>query len=173
MLKRILIIIIVLNLGTACTRVSKKEEIELEKSKFYNSYNRWELDDLANELKEHKRVYGYTPEVIKFRFLLNERTEAKEKLEELIKEVKRELVDNELTTLKKHMSKNLRNTATLDKLADVDFTKYRVFVSKTSFEDREAKNIVALNTGEETFYFNVEFKYEKHVWEVVEFQERR
>lgn len=78
MLKRILIIIFVLNLGTACSRVSKKEEIELEKSKFYNSYNRWELDDLANELEEHKRVYGYTPEVIKFRFLLNERTEAKE-----------------------------------------------------------------------------------------------
>lgn len=71
------------------------------------------------------------------------------------------------------MSKNLRNTATLDKLADVDFTKYRVFVSNTSFGDREAKNIVALNTGEETFYFNVEFKYENHVWEVVEFQERR
>ncbi|WP_319202892.1 hypothetical protein [uncultured Ilyobacter sp.] len=173
MLKRILIIIIVLNLGTACSRLSKKEEGELEKSRFYNSYSKWELDDLSDKLEEHKKVYGYTPEVIKFRFLLNERAEAKEKLEQLIKKVKKELVDNELTTLKKHMSKNLRNTATLDELTGIDFTRYRVFVSKTSFEDKVARNIVALNTGEETFYFNVEFKYENHVWEVVKFQERR
>ncbi|WP_320046992.1 hypothetical protein [uncultured Ilyobacter sp.] len=173
MLKRILIIMIVLNLGTACSRVSKKEKIEFEESRFYNSYSSWELAELAKALEEHKRVYGYTPEVIKFRFLLDQRAEAKEKLEELIKKIKKELVDNELTTLKKHMSKSLRNTTTLDKLADIDFTKYRVFVSKTSFEDEVARNIVALNTGEETFYFNVQFKYENHVWEVVKFQERR
>ncbi len=173
MLKKILIILIVLNLGTACSRISKKEKIEFEESRFYSSYSRWELDDLAKELAEHKKAYGYTPEVIKYRLLLEERAEAKKELDELIKKVKEELVENDLATLKKHMSKSLRSTATLDKLTDLDFTRYRVFVSKTSFENETAKNIVALNTGEETFYFNVEFKYEKNMWEVVKFQERR
>lgn len=173
MFKRFLIILIVLNLGTACSRVSKKEKIEFEKSRFYSSYSRWELDDLAKDLEEYKSTHGYTPEVIKYKFLLQERAEAKKELEKLIKKVKEELVDNELTTLKKHMSKSLRSTATLDKFTEIDFTSYRVFISKTTFENETAKNIVALNTGEETFYFNVEFKYEKHVWGVVKFQERR
>ncbi|WP_319370273.1 hypothetical protein [uncultured Ilyobacter sp.] len=173
MLKKFLIILIVLNFGTACSRMTKKEKINFEESELYSYYSKWELDSLAKELEEHKRTYGYTPEVIKYRILLEERARAKKELEELVKKVKEELTDNELTTLEKHMSKGLRNTATLDKFMEIDFTRYRIFVSKTSFENETAKNIVALNTGEETFYFNVEFKYEKRMWEVVKFQERR
>lgn len=173
MLKKILIILILLILTGGCSRMSKKEQVTFENSRFYPYYNRWELDQLKREIDEHKKNYGNTQEVIKYSFLLTERLEAKQKLEALIKRVKNEISQNDLTTLKKHMSKSLRNTATINDIKKLDFTRYRLFISKTNFENNTANNIIALNIGEETFYFDVEFEYEKGMWEVMKFRERR
>ncbi len=173
MLKKILIIFFVLNLATACSRVSKKEERVFKESNFYPAYSKWELDKLDKELEEYKKINGYTPEVVKYRLLLEKREKAKEDFEKLITRVREELFYNDLTTLKEHMNKSLRSETTIEELEKIDFTQYRIFISKVNFENDTAQNIVALNTGEETFYFNVEFKYEKGMWELVKFQERR
>jgi hypothetical protein len=173
MLKKILILFVLLIISSGCSKISIKEEIEVENSRFYQYYSRWELDELKEEIEDYKKNYGNTQEVIKYGLLLTERLEAKEKLEKLISTVKEEISKNDLTTLEKHMSKSLRNAATIKDIKKLDFTKYRLFISKTKFEDDIANNIIALNIGEETFYFDVEFKYEKRMWEVMKFRERR
>ena len=172
MVKKLIVIFTVAILSLSCSRLQVKDE-KPQDPKFIKYYNSWELEEMEKVVQDHVIIKGYTPETLRYKSMLEDRRKAKEELDSIIQRVREEMVENNLATLQKYMTKSVRNTATIRELRRVDFRRFRIYTSKVSFEGSSAANMVALNLGEETLYYDVNYEYKDEKWEIVDFKERR
>lgn len=172
MLKKIIVIFTIAFLSFSCSRLEVKSD-KNESVKFMEHYNSWEIQQMEEEIQNHIILEGYTENVPRYEKMLEDRKRAKSELEEIVAKVREEILVNNLTTLKEYMATGLRNTATIRELRKIDFRMFRIYTSRLGFSGSEASNIVALNLGEETFYYDVNYEYSKEKWTIVDFKERR
>jgi len=172
MLKKIIVLLAIALLSFSCSRL----EIQSEKDKdaqFMTYYNSWDIQQMEEEIQRYIVLEGYSRDLPKYESMLEERKRAKKQLEDIVSKVREEILVNDLTTLRDYMAGGIRNTATLRELRKIDFTMFRIYTSKLKFDRSDASNIVALNLGEETFYYDINYEYSKGRWTIVDFKERR
>lgn len=172
MFKKLIVILTIALLGFSCSRLDIRSEEEKD-AQFMTYYNSWDIQQMEEEIQRYIVLEGYDKDVPKYESMLEERKQAKEELEDIVSKVREEILINDLTTLREYMASGIRNTATLRELRKIDFTMFRIYTSKLKFDRSDATNIVALNLGEETFYYDVNYEYSKGRWTIVDFKERR
>lgn len=172
MVKKLLAMFTIAMLTFSCSRLETREE-KAQDAQFMKHYNSWEIQEMENLIQKHIIMEGYSRDIPKYESMLEERRRAKRELEEIVSHIREEIRVNNLTTLEDYMASSLRNTATLRELRRIDFRGFRIYTSKIKYNRSQASNIVALNLGEETFYFDVNYEYEKKRWKIVDFKERR
>jgi len=172
MVKKIIVMLIIAIVSLSCSRLQVKDD-KPQDPEFLKHYNSWEIEEMEKVIQEYVIIDGYTPETLRYKSMFEDRKIAKQELEILISKVRSEMLENNLATLQDNMSTSVRNKATIRELRKVDFRGFRIYTSKVSFNSNRAANIVALNLGEETFYYDVNYEYKKEKWEIVDFKERR
>lgn len=172
MVKKILAIFTIAILTFSCSKLEIREK-KPQDTEFTRYYNSWEIQKMENLIQKHILMDGYTREIPRYQSMLEDRKRAKEELENIVSHIREEILQNNLTTMESYMSSGLRNAATMRELKKIDFTGFRIYTSKLKYNKSYASNIVALNLGEETFYFDVNYEYEKKKWKIVDFKERR
>lgn len=90
-------------------------------------------------------------------------------------ELKENLAINNYNFLEKNVVNKYKNKYILDKIKDIDFSNFNIFLSKPLFKKNIANSILALNINENTFYFTIIFVYDYHDkrWLIDEIEERR
>ena len=172
MLKKILVLFIVAFFLISCSRLESRND-KIEDVEFIKHYDSWEMQQMEEVIQKHIVIDGYSGNVPKYQSMLEEKKRAKKELENLVSTVREEILENNLTTLENNMANGLRNIATIRELRRIDFTIFRIYTSKVKYNKSSASNIVALNLGEETFYYDVNYEYTKEKWKIVDFKERR
>ncbi|WP_294703737.1 lipoprotein [uncultured Fusobacterium sp.] len=99
--------------------------------------------------------------------------EEKESLVILIEEIKQELKEGKTQLLISSFIPNIRNNFTQEKIKKIDFSKVNILVSKPSFFQDKAQNIVAFNVQGTTFYYDLEYILKNGEWKIANFKERR
>lgn len=99
--------------------------------------------------------------------------EEKESLVILIEEIKQELKEGKTQLLISSFIPNIRNNFTQEEIKKIDFSKVNILVSKPSFFQDKAQNIVAFNVQETTFYYDLEYILKNGEWKIANFKERR
>ena len=99
--------------------------------------------------------------------------EEKESLVILIEEIKQELKEGKTQLLISSFIPNIRNNFTQEEIKKIDFSKVNILVSKPSFFQDKAQNIVAFNVQGTTFYYDLEYILKNGEWKIAKFKERR
>lgn len=99
--------------------------------------------------------------------------EEKESLVILIEEIKQELKEGKTQLLISSFIPNIRNNFTQEEIKKIDFSKVNILVSKPSFFQDKAQNIVAFNVQGTTFYYDLEYILKNGEWKIANFKERR
>lgn len=99
--------------------------------------------------------------------------ETRENLVILIENIKQDLKKGNTQLLRESFIPSIRNGFTQEEIEKIDFSKVNILVSKPAFFKDTAKNIVAFNVQETTFYYDVEYLLKNGEWKIVKFKERR
>lgn len=172
MAKKMLVMFAIAILSLSCSRLETRD-VRSQDREFIGYYNSWDVQKMEESIQKHIITKGYTEDLPRYQSMLAQRVQAKKELEDIVETIREEILTNDLTTLESYMSSGIRGDATIRELRKIDFTRFRIYTSKLKYRDNQASNIVALNLGEETFYFDVNYEYKRSKWEIVDFKERR
>lgn len=96
-----------------------------------------------------------------------------EKLDSKIEIIKNELKANKLATLEKSLDMPLKKRYILNSIKNIDFSKVDIYSSKPIVNGDKGRNLIGIRRGEEVFYFDLQYKYSKGEWNIIDFKESR
>lgn len=99
--------------------------------------------------------------------------EDKESLIILIEDIRQDLKKGDTKLLRDSFIPSIRNNFTQEEIEKIDFSKVNILVSKPTFFEDTAKNIVAFSIQGTTFYYDIEYLLKNGEWKIVKFKERR
>lgn len=101
--------------------------------------------------------------------------EVKNSLTEFSLKIKENLSLNNYEYLKENTDKSIRNNLILAEIEKIDFSAVNIFMSKVVFTDENPTSILALNVGDNTLYFELNYIYNYHSrkWFINKVKERR
>lgn len=171
-IKKIFIWIVSIFFLTSCSNISNKKtdnfDIEREKS-YLILYENWQLEKLQIELSEEKDENL----ILKYKKLIEERQHDKIALENLISEIKSEIVKGDIEKLKSTLDSSLENIFVSNEIEKIDFSQMKIFINKPKFFKNSAENILALVVEDRTIYFDIYFSLKNGRWKITKFEERR
>lgn len=90
-------------------------------------------------------------------------------------EIKENLSVNNYDYLKDNSNKSIRNDKVLKEIEKIDFSEVNIFMSKVIYKEKTPFSILGINIGEDTFYFELIYKYDYHSkkWLIYKVNERR
>lgn len=171
MLKKIFTLLIVILTCFSCTSldVQKYTTVDIEFVNLYNAWNIQGMEEYIHNFKVKNESIGNP----KYRLMLEKRIYMKDSLENMLGTIKSDLEINNTRSLEENLANTLKNRAVYKELKKVDFSNFTVYISKTGYQLDEAKNIIALNLGDDIIYFDVRYEFEGERWVIYDFRERR
>lgn len=171
-IKKIFIWIISIFFLTGCSNISNKnlDNFDVKREKNYkNLYENWQLEKLQIELSEEKDENL----ILKYKKLIEERQRDKVSLQNLISEIKADVVDGNVEKLKTALDSSLENIFVGDEIEKIDFSQMKIFINKPKFFKNSAQSLLALVVEDRTIYFDVYFSLKDGKWKITKFKERR
>ncbi|BDU51017.1 hypothetical protein [Haliovirga abyssi] len=172
-MKKLKFLIILLTIIlSGCSFLKIKENIPEEKN-FYKNYELWKLEEAKvdlNIIKEKNSVNN--KEIRKLELKLEERVKNKKELKVIIEDMVKLLSKNEYKNIEKHIDKSLLNVLKFNIVKKYDLSSSKIYKGKIKFYKKNAKILLLINFYDETYYFDLYFKFEKNGWKLINFKER-
>lgn len=97
----------------------------------------------------------------------------KEQLTLKLRDIKKDLSGNNSKSLMMMLEPSLTNDYMLVQLEKLDFRRIKIFFSQPEFQGALAKNIIAFNSLDSTFYMELEYKFKNGIWQITDMKEKR
>lgn len=95
------------------------------------------------------------------------------KLDLKLEIIKKDLKNNDLTSLKNSLDVSFIEKYKINKLSDYNLSDFDFYFSKPEIEKDFGKNVIGIRAGEEILYFNLKYKYTDGDWKIIKFEESR
>lgn len=96
-------------------------------------------------------------------------------LEKFNRDIKENIAINNINFLKENSENSIKNNHILKEMEKIDFSNLNIFISKVKFEEKNPSSVLALNSEDNTFYFELIYIYDYHSkkWLIYKVNERR
>lgn len=105
--------------------------------------------------------------------LLENRNKQKQDLTKLIKNLKKDLRNNNSRELDKYFEDNYRNRKILSEIKKIDFSQVNIVNTELKFHKNSASNIIAFIFIDEVKYFSFKYSLKNDVWKIKKIKDGR